>query len=66
MSVEATARCEHLACVCEVPIGQETCSDYCASPAGRDAQNVRCECGHDVCAKAIEEQLHGAGGRESA
>jgi hypothetical protein len=66
MALEETIRCENLSCVCEVPASEATCSPYCASPAGRDVQNVRCDCGHSVCAKAIEEQLHGEGGRESA
>ena len=63
---EATIRCEHLACLCEVPRSVATCSPYCASPEGRDAQNVRCGCGHAVCEQQIEAQFHGGSGRESA
>jgi len=59
------ARCENLACLCEIPTGQATCSEYCASPDGQDPQQIRCDCGHAVCHDAIETQLHGSGGRES-
>ncbi len=65
MVQEATARCENLACLCEVPVNAATCSDYCASPDGRDPQSIRCECGHSTCREANETQLHGQGGRES-
>jgi hypothetical protein len=65
MVAESTDRCENLACLCEVSASEGTCSTYCASPAGLDPQNVRCDCGHDVCARAIEQQLHGGAGRES-
>ena len=65
MTDEAMTRCENLSCLCEVPASQATCSDYCASPEGRDVANVRCACGHAVCADVIEKQLHGEGGRES-
>ncbi len=65
MVTEATQRCEHLACLCEVSFGDATCSQYCASPAGRDPQNIRCECGHKACAEQIEAQLHGQSGKES-
>jgi hypothetical protein len=66
MVAESTDRCENLACLCEVPSGDAGCSAYCASPDGLDPQNVLCACGHDVCARAIEQQLHGEAGRESA
>jgi len=65
MVTDATQRCEHLACLCDVAVGDATCSEYCASPAGRDPQNVRCECGHSGCAEQIDAQLHGASGKES-
>jgi hypothetical protein len=58
-------RCDNLACLCEVPLAQATCSPYCASPAGRDPANIRCECGHSGCASEIETQLHGGIGAES-
>jgi|GEM_PF-397479 hypothetical protein len=63
---EQTQRCEHLACLCEVTFEEATCSPYCASPDGRDPQNITCACGHPACAKAIDEQLHGGAGSESA
>jgi hypothetical protein len=65
MALETMARCENLACLCEVPAGQATCAAYCSSTDGQDPQQIRCECGHAVCHDAIELQLHGAAGRES-
>jgi hypothetical protein len=59
------SRCENLACLCDVAPEAATCSPYCASPEGRDPQNVRCECGHAACAEQIERQLHGGSGKES-
>ncbi len=63
---EATIRCENLSCLCEVAASDATCSEYCASPSGRDVLDVRCDCGHATCAEAIEQQLGGEAGRESA
>ena len=65
MTDEETTRCEHLACLCEVPFSEGTCSPYCASDEGRDPQNVLCKCGHPKCEQQIETQLHGGAGRES-
>jgi len=68
MTAEMTVdfkRCDNLACLCEVPLADEACSDYCRSDAGRDALEIRCECGHPGCEKAVEAQLHGAAGAES-
>ena len=62
---DAMQRCENLACLCEVDFSTATCSDYCASPDGRDPQNVRCACGHAACSVQIERQLHGESGRET-
>ena len=59
-------RCENLSCLCEVSVDEATCSDYCRSPGGRDVAEVSCACGHAVCREAIEAQLHGGAGRESA
>jgi hypothetical protein len=65
MAMDTMARCENLACLCEVSGAEATCSGYCASPDGQDPQQIRCNCGHAVCHDAIETQLHGAAGRES-
>jgi hypothetical protein len=65
MANEETVRCEHLACLCEVTPTEATCSPYCASPEGRDPQNIRCACGHPACEEQIEAQLHGSAGRET-
>ena len=58
-------RCDNLACLCEIPLAQTTCGEYCDSPAGRDPANIRCECGHAPCEQQIESQLHGGIGAES-
>ena len=65
MVSEATRRCENLACLCDVPLAEATCSPYCASPEGRDPQNVRCSCGHAACTEQVEKQLRGESGKES-
>ena len=57
-------RCDNLSCLCEIPLADEVCSDYCRSDAGRDATEIRCDCGHPVCNKAVEAQLHGGVGTE--
>ncbi len=66
MAIEAALRCENLSCVCDATAEAPTCSPYCASSEGRDVSNIRCECGHPVCAETIEKQLHGDAGQESA
>jgi hypothetical protein len=58
-------RCDNLACLCEIPLAQATCSPYCDSPAGRDPANIRCTCGHPGCEAQMETQLHGGIGAES-
>jgi hypothetical protein len=63
--VPDTKHCDNLACLCEVPLKQATCSEACAAPEARDPANIRCGCGHDVCTEQVEAQLHGAPGRES-
>jgi acetone carboxylase gamma subunit len=65
MTNEAMMRCENLACLCEVPLGKGTCSEYCASGDGKDPQVIVCECGHAHCSQESEKQLHGGGGSES-
>ena len=58
-------RCDNLACLCEIPLAQATCSPYCDSPAGRDPANIRCTCGHPACESQMETQLRGGIGTES-
>jgi hypothetical protein len=58
-------RCDNLACLCEIPLGDATCSPYCDSPEGRDPANIRCACGHPACETQMETQLHGGIGAES-
>jgi hypothetical protein len=65
LSGSDTKRCDDLACLCEVPITLATCSEYCASPDGRDPATIRCECGHPGCEEQVESQLHGGIGKET-
>jgi hypothetical protein len=58
-------RCDNLACLCTVPLSQAVCSEFCASADGRDPAEIRCGCGHAVCAETIDAQLHGGIGSES-
>jgi hypothetical protein len=66
MSVSDRVRCENLGCLCDIPIAEKACSEYCDSLEGRDPHNVRCTCGHKVCAEQTEHQLHGGAGKESS
>jgi hypothetical protein len=59
-------RCANLACLCETPATEPSCSPACETLEARDAHNVNCACGHAACADAIDKQLHGEAGRESA
>ena len=65
MTGQDTKRCDNLACICETPLAQSACAPYCDSTEGRDAHNVRCECGHGKCEEQAERQLSGEPGRES-
>jgi acetone carboxylase gamma subunit len=58
-------RCDNLACLCEIPLSQATCSPFCDSPEGRDPATIRCSCGHAACESQMEKQLHGGIGAES-
>lgn len=59
-------RCDNLACLCDVPLSQAACSEYCSSPAARDPATIRCNCGHAGCEQQMETQLHGGIGSESS
>ena len=65
MAVSDLKKCDNLACLCEMPLAQEVCGDYCGSPDGRDPANVRCRCAHEACASQMDAQLHGGIGKES-
>ena len=60
-----TTRCDNLSCLCEIPLAQTSCSDYCSSDAGKDPTEIVCKCGHEKCRQANDAQLHGGGGAES-
>jgi len=50
-------RCANLACVCEVAMLGDTCTDYCKSVGAADPSAVRCLCGHDACAAEMKEEM---------
>ncbi len=54
-----TKRCDNLACVCDVALAETTCSDYCGSFEARDTNTIKCECGHDRCARRMDAELEG-------
>lgn len=58
-------KCDNLACLCEVPLAESVCGEYCNSPDGRDPASIRCRCGHAPCEAQMETQLHGGIGSES-
>jgi len=41
-------KCEHPACQCLAPEGEDYCSEICKN-AG-DLTELSCECGHEACA----------------
>lgn len=55
-------RCDNLSCVCETPIAEATCSEYCAKIEHGDEVSIRCECGHASCSHEMELELTGAMG----
>jgi len=46
-------KCAHNPCVCEAPIGEAYCSEYCEHTAtsGPPREEPVCECGHPPCGK---------------
>jgi hypothetical protein len=63
---DSRKRCDNLACLCETPLAEATCSPYCGSSEARDDATITCACGHAACATVIDDQLHGGAGAESA
>lgn len=47
--------CAHIPCNCVVKPGEKYCSDSC-SDAGSDDVEIACECGHESCSIAAEEE----------
>jgi hypothetical protein len=58
-------RCDNLACLCEVGVEETVCNPYCDSREARDPVTITCSCGHAACEQEIDQQLHGAIGKES-
>jgi hypothetical protein len=48
MTDQATRKCAHIACFCDVPNGQEYCGDACRE-AGREDVDIACQCDHLAC-----------------
>jgi len=49
---DATRKCAHAGCTCEIREGQTYCGPFCATAAADPdvrADSVRCACGHDSC-----------------
>lgn len=43
--------CNHIPCRCEVPPGQDYCSDYCREEptTGLENRPIACRCRHEPC-----------------
>lgn len=61
-----TKRCENLSCVCDIPISEGVCSEYCSRTEHGDGLALRCECGHDACAQEMKRELTGTMGAPAA
>lgn len=66
METVQTKRCDNLSCVCDVPLTEAACSEYCARVERGDGVSLKCECGHAPCAQEMERELTGAMGSRSA
>jgi len=59
MTDQATRKCAHIACFCDVPNGQEYCGDVCRE-AGRENMDIACQCDHLACPLNEEFLFHSA------
>jgi hypothetical protein len=48
MANQEKAKCAHIPCNCEVPLGQKYCGDACRG-AGSEEVEVACQCDHAAC-----------------
>jgi hypothetical protein len=64
--ISETKRCDNLSCVCEIPIADAVCGDYCSRVEHGEGVSLKCECGHDACAQEMQRELSGAMGTPSA
>jgi hypothetical protein len=55
-----TKRCDNLSCVCDTPLTDAFCSDYCAKADTETELPLQCECDHTPCANAMKAELTGA------
>lgn len=53
MTDQATRKCAHIACFCDVPNGQEYCGDVCHE-AGSENVDIACQCEHLACSLTEE------------
>lgn len=56
-----TKRCDNLSCICDTPLTEAFCSDYCAKVDREAELPLQCECGHTPCANAMKAELTGVG-----
>ena len=47
--------CAHIPCGCVVPSGEKYCSEPCED-AGTHVVEIECECGHETCIMAGEDE----------
>jgi hypothetical protein len=48
MANQATKKCAHIPCLCDVPDGEEYCGETCRD-AGSDDVEIACQCDHLPC-----------------
>ncbi|WP_396625335.1 hypothetical protein [Luteitalea sp.] len=49
MDPNATHKCAHPSCTCQIPVSQKYCNEYCKSAPETE---FRCYCQHSDCRKA--------------
>jgi hypothetical protein len=48
MNSHKTQKCQHIPCVCEVPVGEDFCGESCRN-AGKEDVEIACQCDHPAC-----------------
>jgi hypothetical protein len=55
IDAESKQKCAYEECQCEVPFGQEYCSDYCSEADEVGETELQCDCKHAPCALDASE-----------
>lgn len=57
---DASSRCNHAGCQCELGPDEMYCSDYCEKEihSGMDPQAMTCRCGHEPCGSREDPAVH--------